>query len=116
MKSNLKLFLMTLVIGLLTGTSANAQSNPPATFSSDKGIVLSSQHPLSETYDIDISKQGWTKAQAKEALVYLEDQTEVIGLELDYTNKKLILTLELDAREAKGWDFKKWSEHLATIK
>ena len=116
MKSNFKFLFLTLALGLFVSSSLIAQSNPPATFSSDAGIVLSSNHALADTYDIDISKQGWTKTQAKEALVYLEDQTELIGIELDYTNKKFILTLERDAVEAKNWDFKKWSELLATIK
>ena len=116
MKSNFKLFFLTLALGLLAGTSVYAQSNPSATFSSDQGIVLSTNQPLGDTYVIDISRSGYTEAQAKETLVYLEDQTELIGLELDYTNKKIILTLELDAQEAKNWDFRKWSEHLATIK
>ncbi len=116
MKSNFKCFLLTLALGLFLSGSVFAQSNLPATFSSDLGIVLSSTHSLVGTYDMDISALGWSKEVANSALVYLDRQSELIGLELDYANKKFILTLELDAREAKGWDLKKWSELLATIK
>lgn len=116
MKSNCKFFLLTLALGLFVSTSVFAQSNPTATFSSDSGIVLSSTHPLGDTYDMDISGQGWTREVANSALVYLDEQSELIGLELDFVNKKFILTLDLDAREAKNWNIEKWSELLASIK
>lgn len=116
MKSNFRFFLLTMALCLFVSASVLAQSNPGATFSSDSGIVLSSTHSLSGTYDMDISAQGWTKEVANSALVYLDRQSDLIGLELDYVNKKFILTLDLDAREAKNWDIKKWSELLASIK
>lgn len=116
MNSNFKHLMLTLVLGLFVTTFVAAQSNPPANFSSDSGIMLSTDHPLSNTYDIDISNQGWTLEDARKVIVYFTEQSNLIDLKLDYPGKKMILTLMPDAPEAKGWDMEKWSEHLARIR
>jgi hypothetical protein len=116
MKSKLKFILFTLVFGLLLSSSVIAQSNPGATVSSDNGITLSMVDPLSENYDIDISDRGWTLEESQEAVVYLESKSKFISLELDYSNQKLILTLELNAPEASSWDVGQWNEHLVQVR
>ena len=116
MNSNFKHLLLTLILGLFVTTFVAAQSNPSANFSSDSGILLSPDHPLSKTYNIDISSQGWTIEEARTVIVYFTEQSNLIDMELDYPSKKVILTLLTDAPEAKGWDIEKWSEHLARIR
>ena len=116
MKSQLKIFLLTLVLGVLASSPALAQSNPEATVSSDQGVTLSVGDPLVETYDIDISEKGWSQNEAEAAVTYFEAKSHLIDLELDYPNQKLILTLDLDAPEVANWNVHTWNEHLVNVR
>ena len=116
MKSKFKFFLFALVLGLFVTNSAIGQSNPSATVSSDNGITLSQTNPLGETYDIDISDKGWTLEEAQSAVIYFEEKSNLIDLELDYANQKFILTLDLDAPEASTWNIQKWNEPLVSVR
>ena len=121
MKSQFKIFLLTLVCGVFLSSLAVAQSNPVATISSDYGIRLVLEDAngmatgLNETYDIDFSNRGWSLADAQNAETYYETKSHLIDLELDYPNKKFVLTLELDAPEAANWDVNQWTDHLRSI-
>ena len=116
MKSQFKFYLLTLVLGVFISSSALAQSNPEATVSSDNGVTLSVEDPLTEAYDIDISQKGWSLDEAQAAIIYFENKSELIDLELDYPNQKLVLTLDLDAPEVTNWNVLTWNEHLVNVR
>jgi len=116
MKSKFKFFLFSFAIGLFISSSAIGQSNPGATISSDNGITLSQSNPLGASYDINISDKEWTLAEAQSAVIYFEEKSDLINLELDYPNQKFILTLDLAALEASTWNLQKWNEHLVNVR
>lgn len=116
MKKTLQFFLCLMVFGLLASTSLQAQNYPDATSTSDAGISLSVDSPLSEKYEIDYSNSGWTLQTAQQAAVYLDEKSDLISIEVDHQNLRLIITLDLDAPKAIYWNLHKWNDHLSEVR
>ncbi len=116
MKKTLKFFLCLMVFGLCLSSSLQAQNYPDATSTSDTGITLSVDEPLSEKYEIDYSTLGWNTQTAQQAANYLGEKSDLITVEVDAPNSRLILTLDLDAPKAKHWNIHKWNGHLANVR
>ncbi len=116
MKKNLKIFLSLMILGLFIVSTSMAQNFPSATSSSDEGIVLSADSPVVEKYEIDFSTFNWTPANAQQAAEYLDKKSNLITVEADYPNARLILTLNLDAPQTSSWTLQAWNNHLETVR
>ena len=116
MKKNLRIFLSLMVFGLFVVSSSLAQNYPSATASSDEGVVLTSDSPLVETYEIDFSTFNWTPAIADEAALYLDKKSNLISVEVDYPNTRLVLTLNINTPQTSSWNLQAWNNHLATVR
>lgn len=118
MKMKLKFIIATLVLGLFAINVSNAQSVPEFTLSTsaaNAGIVLDADSPLASKYEMDISSQGFSEAQAINMANFIDEKSENIMLEVDYPNKKIILNLDTDAAATAGWDVNDWQTHLKSI-
>ena len=116
MKKNLRIFLSLMVFGLFVVSSSLAQNYPLATASSDEGVVLTSDSPLVETYEIDFSTFNWTQTIADEAALYLDKKSNLISVEVDYPNTRLVLTLNINTPQTSSWNLQAWNNHLATVR
>ena len=116
MKKNLRIFLSLMFFGLFMVSTSLAQSFPSATSSSDKGIVLTSDSPLVEEYEIDFSTLNWTSEVADQAALYLDKKSTLISVAVDYPNSKLILTLNINTPQTNSWGLQAWNNHLATVR
>lgn len=116
MKKNLKIFLSLVVFGLLSVSTLLAQNFPTATSTSDTGIALTTDSPLAEKYEIDFSSFNWTPQVAQQAAEYLDKKSNLITVEVDYPNSKLVLTLDINSPETSNWGLQAWNNHLSTVR
>ena len=93
----------------------NIQDNYPlATLSSDYGIQIDMDSPLSEVYEIDYKSMGWSSSHASETLSFLNDFSKYLSFEMK--GEKLIMILDLNHAETQTWDLVKWNSYLKTIR
>ncbi|MFT5384292.1 MAG: hypothetical protein ACI81W_001693 [Saprospiraceae bacterium] len=116
MKKNLKIFLSLMIFGLLAVSTSLAQNFPVATSTSDNGVTLTQNSPLVEKYEIDFSTFNWTAEIADQAAKYLDKKSNLITLEVDFPNSKLILTLDINNSQTSGWGLQAWNNHLSTVR
>ena len=111
-----RIVILSISLMLFTCTTLIGQSsNPTATCSADTGITIDPQTPLSPVYDLDFSANDWTPSQAQQAANRLDEKSELISIQVNYTEKKLEITLDLSNPSTNGWNVAEWNTHLATI-
>ena len=116
MKKRLKTLLSILVFGVFMVSTSLAQNFPAATSTSDSGIILTQNSPLVEKYEIDFSTFNWTSENADQAAKYLDKKSDLVSVEVDFPNAKLIVTLDLNNPQANGWGLQAWNNHLSTVR
>ena len=116
MKKNLKIFLSLMVFGIFAVSTSLAQNFPAATSNSDNGVVLTQDSPLVEKYEIDFSTFNWTPQIADQAAKYLDKKSNLISIEVDFPNSKLILTLDINNSQTSDWGLQAWNNHLSTVR
>jgi hypothetical protein len=116
MKKNLKILLSLMVFGIFAVSTSLAQNFPTATSTSDNGVILTQDSPLAEKYEIDFSTFNWTQQIADDAAKYLDEKSNLITVEVDYPNSKLVLTLDLDNPQTTSWGLQAWNNHLSTVR
>lgn len=89
-------------------------SYPKATFSADSGITLDINSQLSDTYEIDIAKLGYSEADATNAVNFIQSKSDRITAKVDYAGKRIIIGLKQD-NEAQAWTLENWNEHLKNV-
>ena len=105
-----------MVFGIFVVSTSLAQNFPTATSTSDNGVILTEDSPLVEKYEIDFSAFNWTAQVADQAAEYLDKKSDLISIEVDYPNSKLVLTLELTNPQTINWDLQAWNNHLSTVR
>lgn len=116
MKKHLKIFCSLIVFGLFVVSTTMAQDFPDVTMSSDEGLVLPSDSPVVEKYEIDFSNFNWTPENAQQGATYLDSKSDLISIEVDYPNQKLVVTLDLNSPVVYFWTKKQWDLHLANVR
>ena len=116
MKKRLKILLSIMAFGVFLVSTSQAQNFPAATSTSDSGIILAENSPLVEKYEIDFSTFNWTVQNADQAADYLDKKSNLISVEVDYPNSKLVLTLDINNPQTSTWGLQAWSNHLSTVR
>lgn len=115
MKTNFKLLISFLVLGLLTANSMFAQSttNIPAANSTPDGVItFDANVPLSGIYEFDFSEYNYSEAKAQGIANNLETVTHSLNTTLDYSNQKIVIMIDQTDPVVEGWDVNAWNDYL----
>lgn len=105
-----------LFFSLTLSASLNAQTVPAATVDDSGKIVLDKTAPLSATYVADVKHYSNNLTGQAQGQAYVEQLfgKDYISLSLNYTTKKLTITLDLSNPATAGWTVANWNNHLRT--
>jgi len=107
------MFLSVLAFGLFLSSAAFAQNSATAQISADVETILLPDGPLAENYEVYFS--NWSQQDAQKIANHLDEKSELISLEVEYLNSKLVISVELDAATANNRGFEEWKHHLLNL-
>ena len=114
MKSQIKIFLLTLVLGLFISNSAFGQAQSSFDIQLNNDYTMTLNYGLSEsgTYVGDVSQFASNMPDQQTADQFMEQfERDYVSIEVDLQSQKAMVTLELNATTS-TWSKEQWNEHL----
>lgn len=120
MKMNFKFIISFLIFGLFLINTGFSQSSPKFKFSSSEdgtleSIIIDTKSPLSDQYLMDFSGKGWTEEDAKRIVDFYNKKSDLFSMDIDYSNKKIILNLNTTSITTTEWRPDNWNFYFKSI-